>query len=158
MQICRDPQLKAFRDVIAYSEGTDKPSVQHSLNHGYDVIVGGSLLSDYSRHPRKLVKLPRYNISSTAAGRYQFIWPTWKALAKRLHLTNFSPAAQDAACDELLRECGAAQMLNEGRFDDACYRANKIWASLPGSPYGQRTETLAVLRRIFTARGGVIQS
>jgi lysozyme len=154
MQICRDPQLKAFRDVIAYSEGTDKPSVQLSHNHGYDVIVGGSLFTDYSHHPRKLVKLPRYNISSTAAGRYQFIWPTWKALAQRLHLQDFSPVSQDAGCDELLRECGAAPMLDQGKFDDACYRANKIWASLPGSPYGQRTEKIATLRAIFRAAGG----
>jgi len=150
-------QLKAFRDVIAYSEGTDKPSVQPTRNRGYDVLVGGGLFNDFSRHPRILVYLPRYKIKSSAAGRYQFIRATWDALQRRLKLPDFSPASQDAACDELLRECGAAKLLAVGRFDDACYAANKIWASLPGSPYGQRTESLAMLRTIFHDRGGVIK-
>lgn len=152
-----EQQLKAFRDVIAYSEGTDKPSVQFSRNRGYDVIVGGGLLTDYSRHPRVLVYLPRYKIKSSAAGRYQFIWPTWKALVKLLKLTDFTPASQDAACNELLRECGATKYLAAGKFDLACKAANRIWASLPGSPYGQRTETLAILRTVFSDRGGTIR-
>jgi Muramidase (phage lambda lysozyme) len=155
MQICRNPQLHAFRNVLAYSEGTDKPG-QRTANHGYDVIVGGGLFTDFSRHPRKLIRLPRYGISSTAAGRYQMIWPTWQALAKRLQLPDFSPDSQDRACDELLRECGAADLLDDGKFDQACYRANKIWASLPGSPYGQRTEKIATLRAIFKTAGGCI--
>jgi muramidase (phage lysozyme) len=150
-------QLKAFRDVIAFSEGTDRPEVQESHHFGYDVIVGGSLFQCFDDHPRKLVKLPRYNISSSAAGRYQFIRATWDALRKRLKLTDFSPKSQDAACDELLRECGAKMLLAAGKFDQACYAANKIWASLPGSPYGQRTEKVATLRRIFTERGGIIR-
>ena len=33
-------------------------------NHGYDVIVGGELFTDYSDHPRKLVTLkPKTQIS-----------------------------------------------------------------------------------------------
>ena len=28
---------------------------QKTRNHGYDVIVGGELFTDYSDHPRKLV-------------------------------------------------------------------------------------------------------
>lgn len=150
-------QLKAFRDVLAYAEGTDKPSVQKSNHRGYDVIVGGSLFTDFKDHPRKLVKLPRYNISSSAAGRYQFIRATWDTLRKRLKLADFSPASQDAACNELLRECGSRALLSQGKFDEACYKANKIWASLPGSPYGQRTENVATLRRIFVERGGIIR-
>ena len=30
---------------------------QKTRNHGYDVIVGGELFTDYSDHPRKLVTL-----------------------------------------------------------------------------------------------------
>jgi muramidase (phage lysozyme) len=150
-------QLKAFRDVIAYAEGTDRPEVQESNHNGYDVIVGGSLFTDFSAHPRKLVYLPAYKIKSSAAGRYQQIWPTWNALRKRLGLRDFSPRSQDAACDELLRGCGARGPLLDGNFDLACRKANRLWASLPGSPYGQRTENLATLRRIFTAKGGIIK-
>ena len=150
-------QLKAFRDVIAYAEGTDRPAVQKSSLNGYDVIVGGSLFTCFDDHPRKLVYLPRYKISSSAAGRYQFIRATWDGLAKQLKLTNFMPDSQDKACDELLRKCGARAALERGKFDEACRLANKTWASLPGAPYGQRTETLATLRTIFRAKGGVIQ-
>ncbi len=65
--------MKAFLDMLAYSEGTDNGR-QKTNNHGYDdVIVGGSLFTDYSDHPRKLVSLPKLGIKSTAAGRYQVL-------------------------------------------------------------------------------------
>ncbi|HBE5220961.1 TPA: lysozyme, partial [Escherichia coli] len=47
-------QRKAFLDMVAWSEGTDN-GLQPTRNHGYDVIVGGELFTDYSDHPRKLV-------------------------------------------------------------------------------------------------------
>ena len=47
-------QRKAFLDMVAWSEGTDNGR-QPTRNHGYDVIVGGELFTDYSDHPRKLV-------------------------------------------------------------------------------------------------------
>ena len=49
-------QRKAFLDMVAWSEGTDNGR-QPTHNHGYDVIVGGELFTDYSDHPRKLVTL-----------------------------------------------------------------------------------------------------
>ena len=39
-------QRKAFLDMLAWSEGTDND--QETRNHGYDVIVGGELFTDYS--------------------------------------------------------------------------------------------------------------
>ena len=44
-------QRKAFLDMLAWSEGTDNGR-QKTRNHGYDVIVGGELFTDYSDHPR----------------------------------------------------------------------------------------------------------
>ena len=53
-------------------------------NHGYDVIVGGELFTDYSDHPRKLVTL-NPKLKSTGAGRYRFFpvggMPTASSLA-----------------------------------------------------------------------------
>ena len=43
-------QRKAFLDMLAWSEGTDGGR-QKTRNHGYDVIVGGELFTDYSDHP-----------------------------------------------------------------------------------------------------------
>ena len=53
------------------SEGTDNGR-QKTRNHGYDVIVGGELFTDYSDHPRKLVTL-NPKLKSTGAGRYQLL-------------------------------------------------------------------------------------
>ena len=49
-------QRKAFLDMLAWSGGIDNGR-QKTRNHGYDVIVGGELFTDYSDHPRKLVTL-----------------------------------------------------------------------------------------------------
>ena len=49
-------QRKAFLDMLDVMEGTDNGR-QKTSNHGYDVIVGGELFTDYSDHPRKLVTL-----------------------------------------------------------------------------------------------------
>ena len=63
-------QRKAFLDMPRWSR---EPITgrQKTRNHGYDVIVGGELFTDYSDHPRKLVTLTQ-NLKSTGAGRYQF--------------------------------------------------------------------------------------
>ena len=45
-------QRKAFLDMLAWSEGIDNGR-QKTRNHGYDVIVGGELFTDYPDHPRK---------------------------------------------------------------------------------------------------------
>ena len=58
-------------------------------NHGYDVIVGGELFTDYSDHPRKLVTLNP--TKSTGAGRYQLLSRWWDAYRKQLGLKDFSP-------------------------------------------------------------------
>ena len=55
-------QRKAFLDMLAWSEGTDNGR-QKTRNHGYDVIVGEKLFTDYSDHPRKLVAKPKTQIN-----------------------------------------------------------------------------------------------
>ena len=80
-------QRKAF-DMLAWSEGTDNGR-QKTRNHGYDVIVGGELFTDYSDHPRKLVTL-NPKLKSTGAGRYQLLpvggMPTASSLAWKTSL------------------------------------------------------------------------
>ena len=82
-------QRKAFLDMLAWSEGTDNGR-QKTRNHGYDVIVGGELFTDYSDHPRKLVTL-NPKLKSTGAGRYQLLSRWWDAYRKQLGLKDFSP-------------------------------------------------------------------
>ena len=71
-------QRKASFDMLAWSEGIDNGR-QKTRNHGYDVIVGGELFTDYSDHPRKLVTL-NPKLKSTGAGRYQLLSRWWDAL------------------------------------------------------------------------------
>ena len=76
-------QRKAFLDMLAWSEESDNGR-QKTRNHGYDVIVGGELFTDYSDHPRKLAAL-NPKLKSTGAGRYQLLpaggMPTASSLA-----------------------------------------------------------------------------
>ena len=65
-------QRKAFLDMLAWSEGTDNGR-QKTRNHGYDVIVGGELFTDYSDHPRKTCHAKNLKLKSTGAGRYQLL-------------------------------------------------------------------------------------
>ena len=67
--------------MLAWSEGTINGR-QKTRNHGYDVIVGGELFTDYSDHPRKLVTL-NPKLKSTGAGRYQLLSRWWDAYRKQ---------------------------------------------------------------------------
>jgi len=139
----------AFLDMLAWSEGTDHPN-QRSNDDGYDVLVGGQLFTDYSKHPRISVALPRYGIKSTAAGRYQFLARTWDAIVKNYgFIGRFIPRAQDLAAVKLLKECGALPHIQAGRISEAIAAAAPIWASLPGAGYGQREHKLTRLLEIY---------
>ena len=84
--------------------GTDNGR-QKTRNHGYDVIVGGELFTDYSDHPRKLVTL-NPKLKSTGAGRYQLLSRWWDAYRKQLGLKDFSES-QDAVALQQIKERGA---------------------------------------------------
>jgi muramidase (phage lysozyme) len=148
-----EPNVKAFMDVLGFTEGTDR--VKDS-DGGYKVVVGGSLFASYADHPRRKVYLPRYKVYSTAAGRYQMIAPTWDAIRKRLALSDFSPNSQDSACLELLNECGARKWIDLGDLDAAVIAASSLWASLPGSKAKQRIESMDAIREVYTKAGGTI--
>lgn len=148
------PQRKAFLDAIAVGEGTDNGR-QKTANHGYDVIVGGTLFTDYSDHPRKLVTL-NPQLKSTAAGRYQLLSRYYDAYKKSLGLPDFSPESQDQIALQQIAERGALADIDAGRIKDAVKKCRTIWASMPGSPYGQRTETMEDFLKYFTAAGGKV--
>lgn len=139
----------AFLDMLAWSEGTSTIKVS---DDGYNVLVGGGLFSDYSKHPKVKVWLPKYRINSTAAGRYQFLAGTWDAIVKNYGFKGrFIPEAQDLAAIKLLTECGALPLIKAGRIAEAIAKAAPIWASLPGAGYGQREHKLAALLGIYEA-------
>ncbi len=148
------PQRRAFLDAIAVGEGTDNGR-QQTRNHGYDVVVGGSLFSDYSRHPNRLVRL-RPGLSSTAAGRYQLLSKYYDTYKQQLNLPDFGPASQDQIAIQQISERRALADIDAGRIREAVAKVNNIWASLPGSKYGQRTETMDDFLKYFRAAGGKV--
>lgn len=93
---------------------------------------------------------------STAAGKYQIIRPTWLRLKDKLGLPDFSPASQDRAAVELLKERGALALLEQGRFAEAMHAARKEWASLKGAGYGQGERSMEWLTARFVDAGGVL--
>ncbi len=144
--------LAAFLDTIAYAEGTPR----FSSIEGYDVLVGGKTFYDFDDHPRQSMWLPNLGIHSTAAGRYQFLVRTWDDLANRFHLPDFSPASQDEAAKQLIRQCRALGLVYDGRIAEAIHGCRRIWASLPGAGYGQRELDTDELLGVYVRAGGHI--
>ena len=125
-------QRKAFLDMLAWSEGTDNGR-QKTRNHGYDVIVGGELFTDYSDHPRKLVTLnPNSNQQAPDATSF---FPV-DAYRKQRHSKDFSEKS-DAVALAGLRSVRFLPMIDRGDIRQAIDRCSNIWASLPGAGYGQ---------------------
>ncbi|MFN7881713.1 MAG: glycoside hydrolase family 104 protein [bacterium] len=146
--------VKAFLWVIRHCEGTADPD-------GYRRHFGGDLFTSFADHPRvkKTYKLSKGGtLTSSAAGAYQFLEKTWDGLVKQYGkstLPDFSPSSQDFGAVALIRGRDALRDVEEGRFEIALRKCNPEWASLPGSPYGQPTKTLAFCKQIYEQHGGV---
>jgi muramidase (phage lysozyme) len=114
--------LTAILNTIAWAEGThDK----------YNISYTGATFEDYGTHPKKLYC--SNGVCSDAAGRYQFLSTTWEPLADRLKLPDFSPASQDKAAIQLLKDnnCYGAAVRGDVRaMADRCWT---VWASLKSS-------------------------
>lgn len=139
--------LRAFMQMIRVSEGTAGPD-------GYRTIVGGSLFDDYSDHPRQKIWIQSIGDYSSAAGAFQIIRRTWDGVQGKLGLTDFSPASQDRACVELIRQRGGLRLAMNGEFTAAVQKCRKEWASLPGAGYNQRENSLATLQTAYLNAGG----
>ena len=146
-------QRKAFLDMLAWSEGTDNGR-QKTRNHGYDVIVGGELFTDYSDHPRKLVTL-NPKLKSTGAGRYQLLSRWWDAYRKQLGLTSLRKVRTLWHCSRL--RSVALYLIDRGDIRQAIDRCSNIWASLPGAGYGQFEHKADSLIAKFKEAGGTVR-
>ncbi|WP_318364188.1 glycoside hydrolase family 104 protein [Enterobacter sp.] len=147
-------QRKAFLDMLAWSEDTDKRG-QPMLNCDYDVIVGGSLFTSYADHLCKLATL-NPKLRSTAAGRYQLLSRYWDAYRIQLGLKYFCPASQDAVALQQIKERGAQPLIDKGDIRQANDRCSNIWASLPGAGYGQFENKVDNLIAVLNAAGGKV--
>lgn len=148
----KERNVIAFLTLIRHGEGTDDED-------GYRRMFGGELFESFEDHPRKAIrkKLGKSQITSTAAGAYQFLSRTWDECKARLKLPDFSPASQDKAAVFLIKRRGAYSDVKEGLIKSAIGKCNKEWASLPGSPYGQPTLTMEEALDIYIDAGGIVR-
>lgn len=76
-------------------------SIANSESGGaYNVLYGGKTFSSFADHPNSpqtILSGPHAGEKTTAAGRYQFTYSTWKRAQKALGLKDFSPMNQDRA-------------------------------------------------------------
>ena len=132
--------VQAFLGLIRDTEGTAKGADPYR-------VYGGSAknqIKDLSKPDFKrwgFTQTDGKKNTSSASGAYQFLERTWNGLAKQHGLTDFSPRSQDLGAIALLKQSGALDAILKGDFDTAVKKANRTWASLPGSPYAQHTRS-----------------
>jgi muramidase (phage lysozyme) len=150
LSLLDDGNVKAFLHTIRVGEGTADPM-------GYRRHFGGTHFDSYAAHPNHVITagLGHNRYSSSAAGAYQFLSKTWAECAAVLELRDFSPRNQDIAALFLIDRRRALDDVLAGRFEDAVRKCNREWASLPGSPYGQPTKTLAQALATYIDAGGL---
>ena len=137
--------------MLAWSEGTDNGR-QKTRNHGYDVIVGGELFTDYSDHLRKRHAKPKTQINRrrTLPASFPLVGCLRSSLAWKTSLRS-----QDAVALQQIKERGALPMIDRGDIRQAIDRCSNIWASLPGAGYGQFEHKADSLIAKFKAGGTV---
>lgn len=124
----------ALLDVISQFEGTaDKP------NGGYNTLVGGSQISDLSRHPN-VVGVTTVDGPSRAFGRYQFIPGTWGQAQRALNLQDMSNDSQDRAAwwlaQQAYKRSTGRELIDDvavgSRWPAIAQALGSQWASFPG--------------------------
>jgi muramidase (phage lysozyme) len=139
------PTVKAFLDTIAWAEG----------GKSYYTLYGGGSFTG-NQHPNKAITAGAY--TSTAAGRYQFLYKTWIGIKNKLGLQDFSPISQDIAALELVAERGQLTKIINGNLEGALKGLGCAWAALPFSTCNQRmrswNETLNYYNAALKVYGG----
>lgn len=131
-------------DTIASGESSGVPG------EGYNELFGGHQVGDLSKFPGVRVAIPGQKGQFTdAAGRYQFLGPTWASQAKKLGLTDFSPASQDAAAWDLANTTYLQQTGRDLQSDAAARNVDwqalgGQWSSLKGAPRAPGSSTLSL--------------
>ena len=140
-------------DAIAWSE--IGAQLLAETDDGYNVLVGSVpskplLFSSYADHP----DIYSSACNSTAAGRYQILHTYWPHYKTQLHLPDFGPVSQDLYAIQQIKERGAYALILAGHLRAAVQLISNIWASLPGSPYGQHTNSFSDVQAAYLAAGG----
>jgi muramidase (phage lysozyme) len=140
---------RAWLNAIRHAEGT-------SGANGYATTFGYQSFDPAKGHPRRVVKSGGY--ASDAAGAYQFLSTTWDGVNRQMgtNAADFSPAAQDRAALQLIRNRGVDPSQAISR--EAVAKLAPEWASLPTmagkSYYGQPVKGYDAVAAAFQGGGG----
>ena len=118
--LVNDPRVRAFLEVIAYAEGTDRD--KDPTLSGYSTIMGYGTAPNLYNHP-----------SNKASGRYQAIPSTWSMAEKALGLYDFTAESQEifGAWDLVKNKPNIYTALTNNNFSAAVEAASSEWASFP---------------------------
>ena len=152
-------EQKALLDTIAWAEGTKEK---------YNVMYGGTHFNSYASHPVETGEMSAGGITagkytSTAAGRYQFLFDTFKSLRQQGYFkSSFGFEEQDrAALDGLviakrhLSESELKSAVDAGNYELVWDKLAPEWASLPSSAkggksyYGQPVRSSSDLKNVY---------
>lgn len=145
------PQGQSLLRMIRYAEGTERGGPD-----SYRVMFGGGLAPNLKQHPDKVITGGGY--SSSAAGAYQFLTPTWQQQQKKLGLQSFGPVEQDIAALDLVRQRtmglgGLSYLQEKGLTPEFVAKLAPEWASLPTqqgkSYYGQPVKSYDELKKVY---------
>jgi muramidase (phage lysozyme) len=151
------PQGQALLRMIRYAEGTERGGPD-----SYRVMFGGGLAPDLKQHPDKVITGGGY--SSSAAGAYQFLTPTWQQQQKKLGLQSFGPVEQDIAALDLARQRtmglgGLSYLQEKGLTPEFVAKLAPEWASLPTqkgkSYYGQPVKSFDELKKVYGQQSAI---
>lgn len=124
----------AMLSLISTTEGTGSC---------YNFMVGFKKFYTYAKHPN--IEQPFGEKTSTAAGRYQFLFSTWQEMVNAKGYIDFSPVNQDGATLHYMGVRGfttPGKTLNRADFERAMDRLSYAWASLPPGRHGQPAYTM----------------
>lgn len=139
MNTALEPQQRAFLNAISANESAGKYNIRYTPK-------GGELFDLEGGHPR--VYEPGPHGKSSAAGRYQFTWSTWRDVAGAE--TPFTPENQDKYAWTLAdRDYRAktgrdlnADLLQGGMTQEIASVLTPTWQGL-GNNYGRTSSTYA---------------
>lgn len=134
--------VNAYLNMLMDVEGTSRHANPYAVAGGGKVIIQD--LSRAGNFPSWwFTQTDGKKNTSSAAGAFQFLNSTYDDLRRQGYEVNdFQPQTQRMAAIALLKQNGALPYIVNGDFDTAIKKSAGTWASLPGSPYAQKTRDL----------------
>lgn len=140
-----EARVAAMLKLIRFAEH------QNERDDVYFLLYGGrQRFADTRRHPNRAITA--WGHTSTAAGAYQILYPTWKEAFDKGQVNDFTKASQDKLARLKLQSRGALKLVQDGEIERAITLLRSEWTSLPGAKQSKMrmTEARALFDRYVT--------